>query len=151
MPPSFPQHSWIHTNSVTKFTMDKSTWKSEEHDMAFHKMEFSQTSSSNNNLQQTGLFKHISRPIQFTLVVHNFGIKYIGQEHLDHLLQSIRKHYDVKVDLTGSLYCGITLHWDYNNKHLDISMPGYVNKQLTKYNHLRPKKPVATLLGNHIP
>eukprot|EP00804_Cyclotella_cryptica_P019754 CCRYP_009659-RA/>CCRYP_009659-RA protein AED:0.47 eAED:0.47 QI:0/0/0/1/0/0/2/0/136 len=103
-------------------------------------MEFSQTSSSNNNLQQTGLFKHISRPIQFTLVVHNFGIKYIGQEHLNHLLQSIRKHYDVKVDLTGSLYCGITLHWDYNNKHLDISMPGYVNKQLTKYNHLRPKK-----------
>eukprot|EP00804_Cyclotella_cryptica_P012648 CCRYP_016913-RA/>CCRYP_016913-RA protein AED:0.31 eAED:0.31 QI:0/0/0/1/0/0/3/0/469 len=88
-----------------------------------------------------GLFKHISRPIQFTLVVDDFGIKYIGQEHLDHLLQ---KHYDVKVDLTGSLYCGITLHWDYNNKHLDISMPGYVNKQLTKYNHPRPKKPVNT-------
>eukprot|EP00804_Cyclotella_cryptica_P019448 CCRYP_006615-RA/>CCRYP_006615-RA protein AED:0.18 eAED:0.18 QI:0/0/0/1/1/1/3/0/869 len=70
-----------------------------------------------------GLFKHISRPVQFTLVVDDFGIKYIGQEHLDHLLQSIRKHYDVKVDHTGSLYCGITLHWNYKEKYLDISMP----------------------------
>eukprot|EP00804_Cyclotella_cryptica_P020908 CCRYP_009248-RA/>CCRYP_009248-RA protein AED:0.33 eAED:0.26 QI:0/0/0/1/1/1/2/0/567 len=39
-----------------------------------------------------GLFKHISRPIQFTLVVDDFGIKYIGKEHLDHLLQTIKKH-----------------------------------------------------------
>eukprot|EP00804_Cyclotella_cryptica_P024278 CCRYP_012561-RA/>CCRYP_012561-RA protein AED:0.25 eAED:0.27 QI:0/0/0/1/1/1/3/0/611 len=91
-----------------------------------------------------GLFKHISRPVQFTLVVNDFGIKYIGEEHLDHLLHTIKKHYDIKMDLTGSLYCGISLHWDYNNNFLDISMPGYVNKQLTKYNHPRPKKPVHT-------
>eukprot|EP00804_Cyclotella_cryptica_P022237 CCRYP_017934-RA/>CCRYP_017934-RA protein AED:0.24 eAED:0.19 QI:0/0/0/1/1/1/2/0/738 len=91
-----------------------------------------------------GLFKHISRPVQFTLVIDDFGIKYIGQEHLDHLLQSIRKHYDVKVDHTGSLYCGITLHWNYKEKYLDISMPGYVTKQLTKYNHPLPSKPVNT-------
>eukprot|EP00804_Cyclotella_cryptica_P013964 CCRYP_002495-RA/>CCRYP_002495-RA protein AED:0.17 eAED:0.08 QI:0/0/0/1/1/1/3/0/1003 len=43
-----------------------------------------------------GLFKHISRPVQFSLVVDDFGIKYTGQEHLDHLIQSIRKHYDAK-------------------------------------------------------
>eukprot|EP00804_Cyclotella_cryptica_P022272 CCRYP_018126-RA/>CCRYP_018126-RA protein AED:0.26 eAED:0.24 QI:0/0/0/1/0/0.33/3/0/620 len=91
-----------------------------------------------------GLFKHISRLVQFTLVVDDFGIKYIGQEHLNHLLQSIRKHYDVKVDHTGSLYCGITLHWNYKEKYLDISMPGYVTKQLTKYNHPLPSKPVNT-------
>eukprot|EP00804_Cyclotella_cryptica_P000710 CCRYP_000992-RB/>CCRYP_000992-RB protein AED:0.38 eAED:0.38 QI:0/0/0/1/0/0/2/0/263 len=86
-----------------------------------------------------GLFKHISRPVQFSLVVDDFGIKYTGQEHLDHLIQSIRKHYDVKVDHTGSLYCGITLDWHYEEKYLDISMPGYVTKQLTKYNHPHPK------------
>eukprot|EP00804_Cyclotella_cryptica_P029279 CCRYP_011676-RA/>CCRYP_011676-RA protein AED:0.16 eAED:0.06 QI:0/0/0/1/0/0/6/0/1468 len=91
-----------------------------------------------------GLFKHISRPVQFSLVVDDFGIKYTGQEHLDHLIQSIRKHYDVKVDHTGSLYCGITLDWHYEEKYLDISMPGYVTKQLTKYNHPHPKKPVNT-------
>eukprot|EP00804_Cyclotella_cryptica_P028165 CCRYP_011030-RA/>CCRYP_011030-RA protein AED:0.16 eAED:0.16 QI:0/0/0/1/0.25/0/5/0/1115 len=70
-----------------------------------------------------GLFKHISRPIQFTLVIDDFRIKYIGQQHLDHLLQTIKKHYDVTVDHTGSLYCGITLNWNYNYKYLDISMP----------------------------
>eukprot|EP00804_Cyclotella_cryptica_P018372 CCRYP_015481-RA/>CCRYP_015481-RA protein AED:0.17 eAED:0.17 QI:0/0/0/1/1/1/2/0/862 len=88
-----------------------------------------------------GLFKHINRPVQFSLVVDDFGIKYTGQEHLDHLIQSIKKHYDVKVDHTGSLYCGITLDWHYEEKYLDISMPGYVTKQLTKYNHPHPKKP----------
>eukprot|EP00804_Cyclotella_cryptica_P014175 CCRYP_005592-RA/>CCRYP_005592-RA protein AED:0.28 eAED:0.24 QI:0/0/0/1/0/0/2/0/659 len=91
-----------------------------------------------------GLFKHISRPVQFSLVVDDFGIKYTGQEHLNHLIQSIRKHYDVKVDHTGSLYCGITLDWHYEEKYLHISMPGYVTKQLTKYNHPHPKKPVNT-------
>jgi hypothetical protein len=91
-----------------------------------------------------GLFKHISRPVQFSLVVDDFGIKYSGQEHLDHLIQAIKRHYDVKVDHTGSLYCGITLDWHYDKEYLDISMPGYVTKQLTKYNHPLPKKPVNT-------
>eukprot|EP00804_Cyclotella_cryptica_P004433 CCRYP_006852-RB/>CCRYP_006852-RB protein AED:0.14 eAED:0.09 QI:0/-1/0/1/-1/1/1/0/489 len=96
-----------------------------------------------------GLFKHISRPVQFSLVVDDFGIKYIGQQHLEHLIASIKRHYDVTIDHTGSLYCGIT-HWQYNKGYLDISMPGYVHKQLTKYNHPRPKKPVHTP-WKHIP
>ncbi|KAL7480669.1 hypothetical protein ACHAW6_006340, partial [Cyclotella cf. meneghiniana] len=91
-----------------------------------------------------GLFKHISRPIQFSLIVDDFGIKYTGKQHLDHLIASIKKHYNVTVDRTGSLYCGITLNWQYNKGFLDISMPGYVQKQLSKYNHPRPKKPVHT-------
>eukprot|EP00804_Cyclotella_cryptica_P014207 CCRYP_005619-RA/>CCRYP_005619-RA protein AED:0.39 eAED:0.38 QI:0/0/0/1/0/0/2/0/308 len=37
-----------------------------------------------------GLFKHISRPVQFSVVVDNFGIKYIGQQHLKHLIASIK-------------------------------------------------------------
>ena len=77
-------------------------------------------------------------------VFDDFGIKYSGQEHLDHLIQAIKRHYDVKVDHTGSLYCGITLDWHYDKEYLDISMPGYVTKQLTKYNHPLPKKPVNT-------
>eukprot|EP00804_Cyclotella_cryptica_P001979 CCRYP_007399-RA/>CCRYP_007399-RA protein AED:0.38 eAED:0.38 QI:0/0/0/1/0/0/2/0/385 len=91
-----------------------------------------------------GLFKHISRPVQFSLVVDDFGIKYTGQQHLDHLIASIKKHYNVTVDHTGSLYCGITLNWQYNKGFLDISMPGYVQKQLIKYNHPKPKQPVHT-------
>eukprot|EP00804_Cyclotella_cryptica_P004411 CCRYP_006828-RA/>CCRYP_006828-RA protein AED:0.41 eAED:0.41 QI:0/0/0/1/0/0/2/0/199 len=94
-----------------------------------------------------GLFKHISRPVQFSLVVDDFGIKYIGRQHLEHLIASIKRHYDVTVDYTGSLYCAITIDWQYNKGYLDISMPGYVHKQLTKYNHPRPKNTTPYSMG----
>ena len=32
------------------------------------------------------LWKHKTRPISFTLVVEDFGVKYVGKEHVDHLL-----------------------------------------------------------------
>jgi hypothetical protein len=32
-----------------------------------------------------GLWKHKTRTIQFTLVVDDFGVKYIGREHAEHL------------------------------------------------------------------
>ena len=73
-----------------------------------------------------GLWKHVIRPTKFTLVVDDFGIKYVGQENLGHLLTSLQKHCKVSLDEEGSLYCGITLEWDYKNRTLVISMPGYV-------------------------
>ena len=33
----------------------------------------------------SGLWKHVSRHISFTLVVDDFGIKYKGEEHADHI------------------------------------------------------------------
>ena len=33
----------------------------------------------------TGLWKHDWRPVQFTLIVDDFGVKYVGQEHALHL------------------------------------------------------------------
>ncbi len=36
-----------------------------------------------------GLWKHYSRPIIFSLVVNNFGVKYIGEENAQHLLDKI--------------------------------------------------------------
>ena len=41
-----------------------------------------------------GLFKHKWRPIWFTLVLDNFGIKYVGEEHRDHLLNILNKYYE---------------------------------------------------------
>jgi hypothetical protein len=34
-----------------------------------------------------GLLKHSPCPITFTLVVNNLGVKHVGKEHADHLLQ----------------------------------------------------------------
>jgi hypothetical protein len=40
-----------------------------------------------------GLWYLVLRPISSTLVVDDFGVKYVGQEHADHLIASIRSTY----------------------------------------------------------
>jgi hypothetical protein len=88
-----------------------------------------------------GLWKHITRPISFTLVVDDFGVKYVGKPHADHLIRTLNKHYKISEDWTGGLYCGITLLWDYIVRTVDCSMPGYIRKQLQKYLHEKPLRP----------
>ena len=62
-----------------------------------------------------GLWCHNTRPISFTLVVDDFGVKYVNKEDVDHLITSIKSTYALTEDWTGSLYCGIALDWDYTN------------------------------------
>ena len=33
-----------------------------------------------------GIWKHISHPVEFTSVVDDFGVKYVGEEHIQHLI-----------------------------------------------------------------
>ena len=42
-----------------------------------------------------GLFKHTSQPIQFTLVVDDFGIKYTEERNPQHLIDAIEEYYTV--------------------------------------------------------
>ncbi len=86
-----------------------------------------------------GLWKHASRPISFTLVVDDFGVKYDNKADVDHLVSSIKKSYKLTEDWTGNLYCGIKLDWDYVGRTVDISMPGYIAKKLQEYNHIKSK------------
>ena len=88
-----------------------------------------------------GLWKHTTRPTQFTLTVDDFGVKYVGKDNAQHLIDALRQHYDVEEDWTGKLYCGISLKWDYERRHVDISMPGYIDKLLARFNHEPPNKP----------
>jgi hypothetical protein len=60
-----------------------------------------------------GYWKHNWRPISFTLVVDDFGVKYIRKEHVHHLTQTLKQHYEIKEDWEGNCYLGITLDWDY--------------------------------------
>ena len=87
-----------------------------------------------------GLWRHVTRPIEFTLVVDDFGVKYVGKQHADHLLMTLHKWYKTSIDWDGSLYCGITLKWDYEDRHLDISMAGYVAKVLQRFKRDKPRK-----------
>ncbi len=74
-------------------------------------------------------------------MVHNFGVKYVGKKHADHLIACIKEKYKLTKDSTGDLYCGINLKWDYIKQTLEILMPGYIKRQLLKYTHLIAPQP----------
>ncbi len=74
--------------------------------------------------QTPGLWKQSTRPITFTLIVDNFGVKYMRKEDVDHLIKAIKEKYELTQDWDGDLYCGIRLKWDYHHRTLNISMPG---------------------------
>jgi hypothetical protein len=71
-----------------------------------------------------------------------FGIKYIGDKHLEHLFAAVlTETYKIVEDWKGNLYCGISLTWNYDKQYVDIAMPAYVAKQLLRYEHPHPTKP----------
>ena len=86
-----------------------------------------------------GLWHHEWRPIKFTLVVDDFGVKYVGKEHAEHLLGVIQKHYKCSKEWDGKRYIGITLDWDYDRRKVHLSMPGYVKTALTELGHQPPE------------
>jgi hypothetical protein len=87
-----------------------------------------------------GLWRHKWRPVLFSLVVDDFGVKYVGKRHADHLVAALKDNYQISEDWEGKLYCGITLEWDYKNRTVDLSMPGYIEAALHKYQHLKPQR-----------
>ncbi len=91
--------------------------------------------------QTPGLWQHTTRPVSFTLVVDNFGMKYTHKSDVNHLIECLKTYYKLTKDWDGNLYCGIKLKWDYNARMLDISMSGYIVKQLQKYKHDMPTRP----------
>ena len=87
-----------------------------------------------------GLWKHKWRPIQFTLVVDDFGVKYEGREHAEHLASVLKKFYSVTEEWKGDRYIGIDLDWDYEKRQVHLSMRDYVKKALKQFNHAAPAK-----------
>ena len=63
-----------------------------------------------------GLWKHETRPIVHTLVVDDFGIKYVNKSDAEHLMSVLKKKYEVAEDWKGERYIGMHLRWDYNGK-----------------------------------
>ena len=77
------------------------------------------------------LFHHISRPnIRFVLWVDDFLIKFTRLDKFDvnHLIATLKKRYEIKVDWSGTKYLGMTIKHDRIKGTLNISMPGYIAK-----------------------
>ena len=60
---------------------------------------------------------------------------------MEHLVHFLKKHYaKVSEDWEGKLYCGITLDWNYIQRWVDISMPGYIKRLFKDTNTFPPRK-----------
>ena len=58
---------------------------------------------------------------------------------MDHLIASLCKYYDVKVDLLeGKEFVKINHDWDYDNGKVHLSMEPYREKALHQFNNLVP-------------
>ena len=71
----------------------------------------------------------------------DFGVKFVGKEHAEHLEMVLEKYYKITVDWEGKKYVGIDLKWDYQKRTLDTSAKGYVEQALHKIQHKKPTKP----------
>ena len=88
-----------------------------------------------------GFWRHTWRPISFTLVVDDFGVKYINKADAEHLLAVLKQDYECDTDWDGTRYLGLTIDWDYKHRKVHLSMPGYIEKALARFNHTQPIKP----------
>ena len=91
-----------------------------------------------------GLWTHKTRPILFTLVVDDFGVKYTCKQDVHHLMGALKKNYEITDDWKGEKYIGITLDWDYERRQVHLSMLGYVKKALQQFNHIQPHRSART-------
>ena len=86
----------------------------------------------------SGIWRHQTLPLQFSLVVDDFGIKYERQEDITHLLDSLKTICKISEDWDEKLYCGLNLEWDYYKREVLVSMPNYVTKAFHKFQHPTP-------------
>ena len=92
-----------------------------------------------------GLWRHTWRPVQFVLIVDDFGVEYVGKQHADHLLAVLNEHYEMSTDWEGKKFAGVHLAWNYAKRHQDrscrLTMDGYIKDLLFREGHKMPAKP----------
>ena len=84
----------------------------------------------------------MTRPVQFPLVVDDFGVKYLWKRErtTPHINEIQTEGYKLSIDWPGTEYCRITLQRDYNMRTLTISMLGYVQNMLVRFKHEPPQR-----------
>ena len=91
------------------------------------------------------LWRHYTSDLVFSLFVDDFGIKYTRKADTEHLLKYLREDYEITEEWTGEKYLGLTLKWDYVNRNVSVSMPGYVKAALLKFQREATNKPQDAL------
>ena len=86
-------------------------------------------------------WRHKWRPVQFFLIVDDFGIEYVGKKHADHLAKILKQYHNISEDWEGKKFAGIDLNWNYKKRTCRATMDGYILDLRTKYGHPAPEKP----------
>jgi hypothetical protein len=73
--------------------------------------------------------------------VDDFGVKYVGIEHFNFLLELLKKIHGVQCNMARDKLAGIAIQWDYPGKCCCLSMPRYIDNLLLKFKHPCPLKP----------
>ena len=85
-----------------------------------------------------GLWRQKWRPIQFCLVVDEFGVEHVGKQHAEHLETIINKYHNITKYWEGNKYVGIDLKWDYEKITYRATMDGYILDLRNKFQHMQP-------------
>ncbi len=92
------------------------------------------------------LWRHNTWRVQFTLVVDKIGVKYVSEEHANHLKRVLEENYTLMCDWMGTGYISITLDWNYTKCQVNLSMPKYVTNMLKQFRHIAQKRQYAPYL-----
>ncbi len=78
------------------------------------------------------LFRNRDGSIRFALAVDDFAVAWSSSNAMQHFLNTLRKLYTIKVDFQGLKYLGISIDICRPQRHVTLSMPGYVAKLLKR-------------------
>jgi hypothetical protein len=48
--------------------------------------------------------------VAHSLLTDNFGVEYVGKQHVNHLFNALEEHYEAATDWDGALYCGVKVN-----------------------------------------
>ena len=95
------------------------------------------------------LFVHETRPIAFTLVVDDFGVKVVGEENKVHLINCLKEKYEITINNKGDKYLGIHLKWYTNTEGVrcvELSMPNYIKNTVERFQTSVEKRTDSAML-----
>jgi hypothetical protein len=73
-----------------------------------------------------GLWTHDTRPISFSLVVDDFGVKYVSREHAEHLKECNKMNYKISSDWNGGCHTDKSV----SERYRDTDHVGPANSRL---------------------
>ena len=66
---------------------------------------------------------------------------FFNKQDLNYLIILLQKHYKISASYSGKIYCRLIMEWNYKEGYVDVSVLGYVDKLLQKFQHPRPASP----------